>query len=176
MSNEIVNTKHISFTEYGAEIEPETTEKEWWEAFDKLGKIESMVQFYIGDFLLFAEYKWGDKYTEMMERTGLAYQTLRHFSNVARRFPVQTREVVCSRAGTNTRSIPFTAWKAVASLSDEKAIHLLRRYQEGAIGNTDDLAEQAAILSGRLLADTVGDPDEHEYCTCPICGKEHVKG
>ena len=51
---------------------------EEWEALgEKLGRIGKSIGFMIGDWINYAEEKWGEKYNEAIACTGLEYQTLR---------------------------------------------------------------------------------------------------
>jgi hypothetical protein len=50
------------------------------------------VGFMIGDVLNFGHAKWGDKYTEAINRTGRARSTLKHYASVAARIPLDKRQ------------------------------------------------------------------------------------
>lgn len=173
MNNQIVaNTKSIQFTEYGLEIEESTTADEWLDAVKKLTKADRMIQFYIGDLAVFAEWKWGDKYTQLMELTGYSNDVLRHFASIARRFSPHLREVICVVNNTNKKEVSFQAFWEVASLSDEKAIHLLRGFADGGIKNIADLRDAVRReRNGGFLPEPI-EIDQH--VACPRCGERFI--
>ena len=75
--------------------------------------------FIIGDALRYGERRWGETYAQVMDATGMAYQTLANAKWVASRVPVQRRRTELSwshhaevasleatSAAANFRSIP----------------------------------------------------------------------
>jgi hypothetical protein len=66
---------------------PETlTFDEWQEIGRKICKASTSLRWYIGDWLLHGERKWGEMYSEAMRLTGLSYDTLAHCKSIAAKF------------------------------------------------------------------------------------------
>lgn len=68
---ELKLTKHLSF--------------EHWERLGTLLRsVEGSIQFWIGDWINFGENKWGEKYSQAVDATGLDYGTLANAVSVAK--------------------------------------------------------------------------------------------
>jgi hypothetical protein len=125
-----LSTQHIKITPYAVEIEGKPSTEEWYEAFQKIGRINGLTQFFLGDLVVCAEFEWGDKYTELIDLTGYDYQTLRDYATVARRFSPTFREEICRDVTTN--QLPsFNAFRTVQSIDDERAKYFLRMVVDG---------------------------------------------
>lgn len=74
-----INEKHMTLV-----LPPDMEFKAYQEIVAMLGVISSAVPFYIGDMMLYGERTYGDAYAQAMNDTGLAYQTLANYVNVAR--------------------------------------------------------------------------------------------
>ena len=63
-----------------------------WEALGcKLARIGRAYQWWIGDWLLFGEARFGEKYAQAIESTGLAYQTVANCRYIAGHFDFSRR-------------------------------------------------------------------------------------
>jgi hypothetical protein len=128
VAEEIVDSKNIKITPYGIEFENKPTIEEWHKAVLGVQKIHGMMQFYLGDLMVFAESPvtgWGEsKYQDLIDNTGYDYQTLRHYASVARRFSPKFREAVLGRVPTSAQ-VSFSHFQDVQGLDDVAAKHFL---------------------------------------------------
>jgi ElaB/YqjD/DUF883 family membrane-anchored ribosome-binding protein len=81
----------FSITPTGLVIRDELSFAEWTSLGEKLGDVERCLGFLIGDWINYANAKWGDKYNEAIAATGLEYSLLRKYAYVARRVPPANR-------------------------------------------------------------------------------------
>ena len=75
----------VKVTATSLTIPEDTTIEQWQDIGTKLHKMDHAVQFWIGDWCNFGERKWGEKYKEAIKVTGLAYDTVQRYAQVARR-------------------------------------------------------------------------------------------
>ena len=70
---------HSGFRMDARGLEPvgNPTREQWSECLDYLTHLSRHVHFWIGDLLVYGEYRWGEMYDEMIERTGYEVRTLR---------------------------------------------------------------------------------------------------
>ena len=107
--------------------------EEWSSAGETLGRVEGAVHWWIGDWIRFGEAKYGEKYTEALERTGFQEVTLRNDVWVAGRFEMSRRRDILSWSHHQTVAHlePAEQDKWLAKAADEgwsvvelrKAIH-----------------------------------------------------
>lgn len=64
---------------------------EWKAVGAKVAFYSEATAWWLGDWLLFGQMKYGRRYKEGVARTGLDYQTLRNYALVARRFELSRR-------------------------------------------------------------------------------------
>ena len=64
---------------------------EWKAVGAKVAFYSEATAWWLGDWLLFGQMKYGRRYKEGIARTGLDYQTLRNYALVARRFELSRR-------------------------------------------------------------------------------------
>jgi hypothetical protein len=63
-----------------------------WKAVGaKIGTYSNATAWWLGDWLAFGRMKYGRRYNEAIEVTGLDYKTLRNYAVVARRFELSRR-------------------------------------------------------------------------------------
>lgn len=94
----------------------EEVDFEEWEAFGKyLAFAVGAVQLWIGDWLNFGERRWGERYSQVMDETGLSYKSLANASYVARQVDVSRRR----------ENLSFGHHEAVAALEPEAQDRLL---------------------------------------------------
>lgn len=129
---EVVDSKNIRITPYGVEFENKPTIEEWHKAVQGVQKIHGMMQFYLGDLMVFAESPvtgWGEnKYEDLMVATGYDYNVLANMTRVARRFDPKFREEILNVNIKNP--VPFTAFQEVASLEDVPAKYYLEMVRD----------------------------------------------
>lgn len=86
------NDPKIAITPTGIEFKEELTFEEWDALGQKLAPIGKSIGFIIGDWINYGENRWGERYEESLNRTGLAYQTLANYSYVARKVEFSLRK------------------------------------------------------------------------------------
>lgn len=64
---------------------------EWRRAGARIVRMVNSSAWYLGDWLVYGETQYTDRYREAVESFGLNYQTLRNYAWVARRFPPSRR-------------------------------------------------------------------------------------
>ena len=86
------NDAKFSITPRGIDFHGDLTFEEWESLGEKLGDAERSIGFMIGDWVNYAENKWGEKYNDAIACTGLEYQTLRNYAYVARKVQLSSRD------------------------------------------------------------------------------------
>lgn len=87
----VVTLGAFSISMKGLQIEGRVTQEEWWAFFEGVQKIESAIQFIIGDLAAYGvgEFKIG--YEEIAEKTGYKVETVENYASVARNVPQEVR-------------------------------------------------------------------------------------
>ena len=93
----------------------------WSELMGTLSKLEVAAQWAIGDALNYGESRYGEKYTQAIEVTGLGYQALANYSWVARSVPHDIRNP----------NLSWTHHRAVSKLSVDEQKAMLAQAEEG---------------------------------------------
>lgn len=135
VSNEVeLVSDNIQVVPYGLKFNAELSRDEWINAFQSLQHVGSVYQWYLGDLVAQADWQWkGELYDMMMDATGLEYQTLKHYSNIARTYPADIRKFIYDSVESSlkgTSKIGIAHFKAVAPVMNqdpEKAADLLIR-------------------------------------------------
>lgn len=146
--------KSIKITEFGIEFPLAPSIKEWAETVIQVTKGYDMMQFYLGDLMVYAESPvtgWGEsKYKELIAATDLDYQTLARFAQIARRFPVDFREQTLRSTERNVfgERLSWSHFKEVVSLEDDQALHFLNTAREKR-WSKDKLREEVQKFVGR---------------------------
>lgn len=78
-------------TETGLSLPDHLTEEEWRSVGSDLGRVQRASQWWVGDWINYAEVKWGEKYEEAQAITGLNPNYLRPCAMVAARFGLLDR-------------------------------------------------------------------------------------
>ncbi len=100
----------------------EPTFEQWFACGSFLCQAENAVHFWIGDWLNFGEWQWGERYTGAIELTGFDYQTVANDKWVASRIEISRRR----------EKVSFEHHKEVAPLSPhEQDVLLARAEAEG---------------------------------------------
>jgi hypothetical protein len=86
------------------------TQDEWWAFFDGVQKIESAIQFIIGDLACYGEDEFRISYEEIAQRTGYKSETVENYAYVARNVHQSLRN----------DSLSFNHHYLVASLNDDE--------------------------------------------------------
>lgn len=91
MTGQIIQTKNVNLTPVGLTVLGDISFEEWIDLMQTLVRLETAFQFAIGDALVFGEARFGEKYSQAMEATGLSYQSLANMVWVAKHVPIQNR-------------------------------------------------------------------------------------
>ena len=142
-------------TRCGIKFHGDLSFEEWESLGGELGSAERSMGFLIGDWINYAEDKWGEKYNEAIACTGLEYQTLANYSYVARKVQFSAR----------AENLTFRHHLAVAKLKDPDE---QKRWRKTAVDN--DLGYrrlQKSINYGRIATEeeTDGDPADRGHVT-----------
>ncbi|MEV6819914.1 LmbU family transcriptional regulator [Nocardiopsis dassonvillei] len=84
--------------------------EKWQELGQQIFTMVDSSSWWLGDWLVFGQAHYPDRYKMAIAQTGLSYQTLRNYAWVARQFPVEQRK----------RQISFQHHTEVAKLSPEE--------------------------------------------------------
>lgn len=104
----------------GLVLSEETVFEEWDELGKKLRYIEQFIQFKLGDWLNFGSALYGEKYSQALEETDYAKQTLSDFAWVCGKIPIESRNP----------HVSFGHHKVVAKLDSFQQIEELQYAQE----------------------------------------------
>jgi adenine-specific DNA-methyltransferase len=91
------------------------TFEQWQECGQFIQKASGAVQLWLGDWLNYGEHKWGEKYAQAIEDTGLEYGSLRNAAYVAKQIDLSRRR----------DNLPFSHHQEVASLEPDKQTEVL---------------------------------------------------
>ena len=154
-------------------LKPGISFEEWQLIGDQLGGIAKGVMFWIGDWLVFGEEQYGEKYAQAMEITGYSYRTVKQAKYIAKKFPPKKRD----------ERLTFTHYTAVAGEETEKAVEMLTFAAEHEL-TVEDLkvhrrGEPVESDDNKLEFDDtentepVEEPETVEVeTTCPHCHKK----
>lgn len=89
--SELIHTDNVSLTSVGLTFIGSVTFDEWLGLMSTLVRMETAFQFAIGDALIYGESRFGEKYSQAMDVTGLSYQTLANLTWVSKHVPQSNR-------------------------------------------------------------------------------------
>lgn len=131
---QLVLFEGVTVTDTSLTIKPSVSYEDWLSIGDRLGQIGRAHQWWIGDWILHGERKWGEKYTEALDRTGLEYDTLRAIQWVAGRVETVRRRTDLSfshhREIAALDPVEQDAWLNESEARD-LSVHDLRRELRG---------------------------------------------
>jgi hypothetical protein len=108
-------------TKVGLHIPRALSFDEWELAGRRLSGIVDSSCWWLGDWLVYGQERYSDRYQRGIEAVGLRYQTLRNYAWVARRFPLHRRRT----------TLTFQHHSELTSLPDEEQDAWLDRAAEG---------------------------------------------
>lgn len=91
MTTDLVPLEGIDITETGWQPARPLAFSEWREAGDQLLRVGRAWQWWVGDWILYGESAFEDKYADVIEQTGYEYATISHVISVARRVDASRR-------------------------------------------------------------------------------------
>jgi len=141
---------------------------EWASAGRRIGTVGRCVQWLLGDWIVYGNEKFGERYSRASRITGYDPQTLMNMVYVASRFPISRRR----------EDLSWSHHEALAALEPEE--------QDGWLDqatahrwSVSDLRAMLRISRRRELSEQVGDEESKvEKSTlapilkCPRCGEE----
>jgi hypothetical protein len=92
MNTLAINDPKFSITPTGIQFNEDLSFEEWDSLGQKLAPIGKSIGFIIGDWINYGEARYGAKYEDALNRTGFAYNTLRHYAYVARKVEMCVRK------------------------------------------------------------------------------------
>lgn len=87
----VVKLGAFSISMKGLHIDGRITRDEWWAFFDGVQKIESAIQFIIGDLANYGEDAFQISYEDIAGKTGYKTETVENYAYVARNVPQELR-------------------------------------------------------------------------------------
>lgn len=108
MTHLAISNPKITITDTGLQIHEDLTYDEWEDLGLKLAKVEQSIGFIIGDWINYGEKRYGEKYSDALKRTGLAYDTLVKYAHVAKRVQL----------GIRIPNLDWTHHRQVAKIKD----------------------------------------------------------
>lgn len=113
------------------------TYEQWAELGETLTRAEKCIGFAIGDWINFGQKKWGERYKDALQITGLDYGTLRVYASVANSVPLLTR----------SNKLTFAHHRQVAALKPDA--------QKKWIGECERALEKDDYIGKRQLARSI---------------------
>jgi hypothetical protein len=125
----------VTYSEQALELAPGTTFERWVEIGSMLGRISRAMPWLIGDWIEYGESRYGEKYAQALDATGLDYSTLSNYAYVCRRIePSRRRE-----------HLSFSVHAEVASLPPDEQDRWLDRAEQEGLRTRDVRASLQAI-------------------------------
>jgi hypothetical protein len=114
--SDILATPNVSLTSVGLTFTGPLAYDAWLNLVQTLSTLDTAVQFAIGDALVYGEATYGEKYSQAMDLTGMAYQTLANCVWVSKHVPVHNR----------IQGLSWTHHRAVAGLPPDEQVDALQ--------------------------------------------------
>jgi hypothetical protein len=111
----------VMVTRLGLEMPPLLSYEKWQEAGLRIARIVDSSAWCLGDWLVYGQEMYSDRYQMAIEAAGLDYQTLRNYAWVARRFELSRRR----------ESLSLQHHAELARLPVEEQDHWLDRAESG---------------------------------------------
>lgn len=119
-----------------------------------LGHLDDMRNWLIGDWLIYGEHTYGDKYVQAAEVVGLAPQTLMNLRRIAAKVPPQRRRP----------AVKYSHHGVVAALPPNDQKRLLKRAE------TERLSKSQLR---RIVQEEKGEELPEERAVCGECGRPY---
>ena len=113
----------FKLTATGLEVQGKPSFAQWQKAGAYLQLAAGAVQWWLGDWMNYGEGRWGERYAQAIEATGLDEGTLRNIAWVCRRFDPSRRH----------DKVSFAHHQEVASLPPDRADELLELAASGGL-------------------------------------------
>ena len=154
MTTLAIQDPKFAITPTGIQFHHDLSFAEWDDLGQKLAPIGKSIGFIIGDWINYGEGRYGEKYAEALERSGMAYQTLMNYSYVARKVEISCRQ----------ENLGFEHHAVVAKLKPDEQEHWLEMTKAH---NLSVRRLRKSINFGRLATDeeVQGDPADRGHVT-----------
>lgn len=182
MSKSIVHDgnlpESVRITPTGVVFIGELSYEEWEQLVALSTKMKDAFQWAIGDALNYGESRYGEKYANAMEITGLTYPALANFCWVARAVPVENRNAMLSWTHHRVVSkLPHDQQKQMLSEAENKnwsseVLADIVRGQpiaEGAPRQQIDLPPGLSVTEAKKLLEAASCISRDGVKTCGIC-------
>jgi hypothetical protein len=171
----------IQISEIGITFTGQLDYDDWIRLMGTLTRLEKSVQFAIGDALNYGNSRYGEKYTQAIEATGLTYQALANYSWVAQAVPIGNRRGMVSWSHHRAAAkLPPNEQVTALTLAEENdwTIDDLKEYIDGKPANPRNIEtvivptgvspkEASDVLKAYAKCQREGDPVEP--CShCPL--------
>jgi hypothetical protein len=134
--------EQIMVTPVGLQIPGLISYHEWKQAGRRLARIVDSSSWCLGDWIVFGESRYTDRYRQVMEEVGLDYKTLRNYVWVARKFPLgRRREGLSLQHHAEVAALPAAAqddWLSTAAEQGWSRNELRRRVRSALDGSGAD--------------------------------------
>ena len=154
MTTLAIQDPKFAITPTGIQFHQDLSFAEWDDLGQKLAPIGKSIGFIIGDWINYGEGRYGEKYAEALERSGMAYQTLMNYSYVARKVEISCRQ----------ENLGFEHHAVVAKLKPDEQEHWLEMTKAHSLSVR---RLRKSINFGRLATDeeVQGDPADRGHVT-----------
>ena len=132
---EIPNNKYFILKPNGLEIKENTPIDEWIKCGEALRKISGASQWWIGDWINFGERKYGEMYSQALEKTDYELHSLQNMAYTAKNIESSLRR----------EDVPFSYYKQLASVEDKEKI--LKKIEKGDINSDRELRQEIKKLN-----------------------------
>lgn len=123
-SDDLLKFPECTFSTTGLLI-PEGMPFERWESLGiALRKVSKGIQFWLGDWIRYGEFSYGEKYSQAVEATGRAEKTLRNYVFVAQNLDLSRRR--------DTDLVEYSIQAEVASLKPAQQERILKKAEQEA--------------------------------------------
>ena len=150
-------SQYVEFSENYLTFKDDTPYEVWESVTAHLVRAERSIRWWIGDAIRFGEAKYGERYTQALEATGLAYQTLANSVYVASKY---------AEPSSRKENCTFRQHEIVATLEPGEREEVLEKaYHEGWTERTllEEARERRSAPPSAGVAETVLMQD------CPHC-------
>lgn len=125
--------------------------EEWAHEGTVLVTIAKASAWWVGDWLLYGEHQFGEKYAQAVEVTGLSVQTLKNAQWVSDRIPPRERDP----------EIPHSYYRAAAALDPKDRRVLLKRAKNEGMNEGEVRARAQHIKAGGDAKEDPPPPEKH---------------
>lgn len=127
---ELPDQKYFTLTSTSLSIKENTPIEDWIKCGEILRKISGATQWWIGDWINFGEGKYGEMYSQALEKTDYELHSLQNIAYTARNIESSLRR----------ENVPFSYYKQLASVENKEKI--LEKIEGGDISSDRELRQE----------------------------------